>query len=59
MPLGAAWWLSFIEVELLIGCGGSDSYQVLTNSECYKIYTAVSPWVLRPMDERERTQTNS
>ena len=48
-----------MEVELLIGCGGSDSYQVLTNSECYKIYSAVSPWVLRPMDERGRTQTNS
>jgi hypothetical protein len=26
-----------MEVELLIGCGGSDSYQVLTNSECYKM----------------------
>ena len=48
-----------MEVELLIGCGGSDSYQVLTNSECYKIYSAVSPWVLRPTDERGRTQTNS
>ena len=59
MPLGAAWWLSFIEVELLIGCGGSDSYKVLTNSECYKIYTAVSRRVLRSGDERERTQTNS
>ena len=59
MPLGAAWWQSLLEVELLIGCGGSDSYQVLTNSECYKIYTAVSHWVLRSNDERERTQTNS
>ena len=59
MSLGTALRLSFIEVELLIGCGGSDSYQVLTNSECYKIYSAVSPWVLRSTDERERTQTNS
>ena len=59
MSLGTALRLSFIEVELLIGCGGSDSYQVLTNSECYKIYSAVSPWVLRPTDERGRTQTNS
>ena len=59
MPLGAASRLSFIEVELLIGCGGFTAYQFLTNSECYKIYSAVSPWVLRPMDERERTQTNS
>ena len=59
MPLGAAWRLSLIEVELLIGCGGGDSYQVLTNSECYKIYSAVSPRVLRSVGERERTQTNS
>ena len=51
--------MSLIEVELLIGCGGSDSYQVLTNSECYKIYSAVSPWVLRSVGERERTQTIS
>ena len=56
MPLGAAWRLSLIEVELLIGCGGSDSYQVLTNSECYKIYSAVRAWVLRSVSERERTQ---
>ena len=59
MPLGAAWKLSLMEVELLIGCGGSDSYQVLTNSECYKIYSAVSLRVLRPVDERGRTQTIS
>ena len=51
--------MSLIEVELLIGCGGSDSYQVLTNSECYIIYTAVRLWVLRSMAERERTQNNS
>ena len=59
MPLGAASRLSLIEVELLIGCGGSDSYQVLTNSECYIIYTAVRAWVLRSVSERERTQTIS
>ena len=29
--------ISFIEVELLIGCGGFTTYQFLTNSECYKI----------------------
>jgi hypothetical protein len=28
---------SFIEVELLIGCGGFTAYQFLTNSECYKM----------------------
>jgi hypothetical protein len=59
MPLGAAWKLSLMEVELLIGCGGSDSYQVLTNSECHKICSAVSPRVLRSVDERGRTQTIS
>ena len=48
-----------IEVELLIGCGGFTAYQFLTNSECYKIYTAVRAWVLRSMSERERTQTIS
>ena len=59
MFLGTASRSSVIEVELLIGLGGFTAYQILTNSECYKIYSAVSPWVLRPMDERERTQTNS
>ena len=59
MYLGTASRLSVIEVELPIGCGGFIAYQVLMNSECYKICSAVSPWVLRPMDERERTQTNS
>lgn len=29
--------VSFIEVELLIGCGGFTAYQFLTNSECYKM----------------------
>ena len=29
--------ISFIEVELLIGCGGFTTYQFLTNSECYKM----------------------
>ena len=27
--------ISYIEVELLIGCGGFTAYQFLTNSECY------------------------
>ena len=57
MHLGAAFRLSFIEVELLIGLGGFTAYQTLTNSECYKIYTAVRAWVLRSVSERERTQT--
>lgn len=30
---------SFIEVELLIGCGGFTAYQFLTNSEYYKMMT--------------------
>ena len=34
-------------------------YQILTNSEYYKIYSGVRLWVLRPMAERERTQTIS
>jgi hypothetical protein len=59
MPLGAASWLSIIEVELLIGLGGFTAYQPLTNSECYNIYMAVRAWVLRSASERERTQTNS
>ena len=59
MHLGAALRLSYIEVELLIGLGGFTAYQILTNSECYKIYTAVRAWVLRSMSERERTQTIS
>ena len=29
--------VSFIEVELLIGCGGFTAYQFLTNSECRKM----------------------
>ena len=29
--------VSFVEVELLIGCGGFTAYQFLTNSECYKM----------------------
>ncbi len=59
MHLGAALWSSYIEVELLIGCGGFTAYQFLTNSECYIIYTAVRAWVLRSKSERERTQTIS
>ena len=30
--------ISFIEVELLIGCGGFTTYQFLTNSECYVMF---------------------
>ena len=59
MFLGTASRLSVIEVELLIGLGGFTAYQILTNSEYYKIYSGVSPWVLRSVGERERTQTNS
>lgn len=59
MFLGTASWLSLIEVELLIGCGGVKSYQIQINSECYQIYTAVRLWVLRSRAERERTQTIS
>ncbi len=56
MHLGAALELSVTEVELLIGLGGFTAYQTLINSECCNIYPGVSPWVLRPMDERETTQ---
>ncbi len=59
MYLGTASRLSVIEVELLIGLGGFTAYQILTNSECYDIYSGVRPWVLRSMAERERTQTIS
>ncbi len=59
MHLGAAFRLSLIEVELLIGLGGFTAYQTLTNSECYDIFSAVRAWVLRSMSERERTQTIS
>ena len=37
MHLGAALIYSFIEVELLIGCGAFTGYQFLTNSECYEM----------------------
>jgi hypothetical protein len=59
MFLGTASRLSIIEVELPIGLGGFTAYQILTNSECYNIYSGVSPWVLRSLGERERTQTIS
>ena len=59
MHLGAALRLSYIEVELLIRCGGFTAYQFSTNSECYIIYAAVRAWVLRSKSERERTQTIS
>ena len=38
MHLGAALDISYIEVELLIGCGGFTAYQFLTNSECYIMF---------------------
>ena len=57
MHLGAASWMSVIEVELLIGLEGFTAYQPLTNSECYDIYSGVRRWVLRSSAERERTQT--
>ena len=59
MYLGTALEFSFIQVELPIRLGGFIAYQTLTNSECYKIYTAVRVWVLRSISERERTQTIS
>ena len=59
MFLGTALGLSVIEVELLIGCGGFTAYQLLTNSECYDIYSGVRLWVLMSMAKRERTQTTS
>ena len=58
MFLGTVWRLSLLEVELPIGLGGVKSYQILMNSECFKIYAAVRAWVLRSKSERERTQTN-
>ena len=48
-----------MEVELPIGLGGVKSYQILMNSECHNIYSAVRAWVLRSLSERERTQTCS
>jgi hypothetical protein len=57
MHLGAALWLSAMEVELPIGLGGVTTYQTLTNSECHLIYTGVRVWVLRSVSERESTQT--
>ena len=59
MPFGAASGLSITEVELLIGCGGFTTYQILINSECRDIYPGVRAWVQRSMSERERTQTIS
>eukprot|EP00825_Cyclidium_porcatum_P039866 TRINITY_DN492_c0_g1_i3.p2 TRINITY_DN492_c0_g1~~TRINITY_DN492_c0_g1_i3.p2 ORF type:complete len:217 (+),score=-41.00 TRINITY_DN492_c0_g1_i3:85-735(+) len=59
MPLGAASGSSVIEVELLIGCGGFTACQILTNSECYDIYSGVRRRVLRSAAEREITQTIS
>ena len=56
MFLGTASRSSFIEVELLIGLGDFTVYQILTNSECYDIYSGVRRWVLRSSAEREITQ---
>jgi hypothetical protein len=38
MHLGAASWMSLVEVELLIRLEGFAAYQPLTNSECYKMF---------------------
>ena len=59
MILGTASRLSVIEVELLIGLGGFTAYQILTNSECYDIYSGVRARVLTSASEREITQTIS
>ena len=59
MFLGTASRSSVTEVELLIRLGGFIAYQILTNSECYDIYSGVRRWVLRSSAERERTQTIS
>ena len=48
--------MSVVEVELLIRLEGFTAYQTLTNSECYDIYSGVSPRVLRSTGKRERTQ---
>ena len=48
-----------MEVELLIGLGGFTAYQILTNSECYDIYSGVRHRVLMSCAKRERTQTIS
>jgi hypothetical protein len=59
MLLGAALEFSHLEVELPIGLGGFTAYQILMNSEYHLIYPAVRQWVLRPIAERETTQTIS
>jgi len=59
MFLGTASRSSVIEVELLIGLGDFTVYQILTNSECYDIYSGVRRWVLRSSAKREITQTIS
>ena len=40
MHLGAALEYSVIEVELLVGCGGFIAYQILSNSECYDMFSS-------------------
>ena len=59
MYLGTASWSILVQVKLPIRCGGVKSYQILTNSEWYQIYTAVRAGVLRSQSKRERTQTIS
>ena len=59
MHLGAAFRLSLIEVELLIGLGGFTAYQPLMNSEWQYITAAVRLRVLRSVAERGTTQTIS
>ena len=39
MFLGTASDISVVEVELLIGLGGFTAYQLLTNSECYDMFS--------------------
>ena len=51
--------MSVVVVELLIGLGGFTAYQILTNSECYNIYSGVRARVLRSASERGTTQTIS
>ena len=39
MLLGAALCYRVVEVELLVGCGGFIAYQILSNSECYDMFS--------------------
>jgi hypothetical protein len=55
--LRSSFKLSYIKVKLTIGLVGLNAYKTLTNSECYIIYLAVRQPVIRPVAERETTQT--